>query len=115
MKTICVSIGHLPKLPSLRKASILRFWILFSVLNGPFIEAEHCIFRHEFGEVSLVPLEGALCSINNDRIHNEVTKLNQGAMIRLGKRHLFRFNHPGEAAMLREQLKGVSEKRETVK
>ena len=30
-----------------------------------------------------------------------------GAMIRLGKRHLFRFNHPGEAAKLREQLKGV--------
>lgn len=31
-----------------------------------------------------------------------------GSIIRLGRHHLFRFNHPGEAARLREELSGVS-------
>jgi len=32
-----------------------------------------------------------------------------GAIIRLGSSHLFRFNDPGEAARLRQEMKTVSE------
>ena len=32
-----------------------------------------------------------------------------GDVIRLGRRHVFRFNHPGEAAKLREQIQCVSD------
>lgn len=31
-----------------------------------------------------------------------------GSVIRLGRRHLFRFNHPGEVARMKEELKEVS-------
>jgi len=31
-----------------------------------------------------------------------------GAIIRLGSSHLFRFNNPGEAARLRQEMKDVS-------
>ena len=31
-----------------------------------------------------------------------------GAIVRLGRNHVFRFNHPREAARLREEMKGVS-------
>ncbi len=77
-----------------------------SVLNGQFVELEHCIVRHENNDVTLIPLQGALCSVGNVRIH-EPTRLNQGAIVRLGRNHVFRFNHPREAAKLREELKGV--------
>ena len=63
--------------------------------------------RHENNDVTLIPLQGALCSVGNVRIH-EPTRLNQGAIVRLGRNHVFRFNHPREAAKLREELKGVS-------
>ncbi|ELU07622.1 hypothetical protein CAPTEDRAFT_180938 [Capitella teleta] len=76
------------------------------VLSGKLIEAEHCIIRHVDGLVTLIPLDGALCSVNNVRIH-EPTKLQQGSIIRLGRGHLFRYNHPAEAARLREEMKNV--------
>ena len=53
--------------------------LFFSVLCGPQIEAEHCIFHHSNVEVQLIPLEGARCSVNNNRIH-EATKLSQGQL-----------------------------------
>ena len=51
--------------------------MVFAVLTGQFIELEHCLVRHSEGEVTLIPLQGALCSVGNVRIH-EPTKLNQG-------------------------------------
>jgi hypothetical protein len=48
-----------------------------AVLVGAYIEAEHCIIRHENGTVQLVPREGARCSINSVRVH-QPTRLNQG-------------------------------------
>lgn len=51
---------------------------LFSALLGPHIEAEHCVFTHTDGQVTLVPIQCALCSVNNVRIHTP-SKLTQGA------------------------------------
>jgi len=36
-----------------------------------------------------------------------------GAIIQLGSSHLFRFNNPGEAARLRQEMKDVSRKMST--
>ncbi|XP_015666556.1 kinesin-like protein KIF16B isoform X2 [Protobothrops mucrosquamatus] len=74
------------------------------VLHGLDLESEHCIFEHFNGTVHLIPLVGAQCSINGIQI-TEATQLNQGAVILLGRTNMFRFNHPKEAAKLREKRK----------
>ncbi|KAH0621857.1 hypothetical protein JD844_023533 [Phrynosoma platyrhinos] len=74
------------------------------VLHGLDLESEHCIFEHLNGTVNLIPLSGAQCSVNGIQIA-EVTQLNQGAVILLGRTNMFRFNHPKEAAKLREKRK----------
>ncbi|XP_026524275.1 kinesin-like protein KIF16B isoform X5 [Notechis scutatus] len=74
------------------------------VLHGLDLESEHCIFEHFNGTVHLIPLDGAQCSINGIQI-TEATQLNQGAVILLGRTNMFRFNHPKEAAKLREKRK----------
>ncbi|XP_042317739.1 kinesin-like protein KIF16B isoform X4 [Sceloporus undulatus] len=74
------------------------------VLHGLDLESEHCIFEHLNGTVNLIPLSGAQCSVNGIQIA-EATQLNQGAVILLGRTNMFRFNHPKEAAKLREKRK----------
>uniref|UniRef100_A0A3Q3IX78 Kinesin-like protein KIF16B n=1 Tax=Monopterus albus TaxID=43700 RepID=A0A3Q3IX78_MONAL len=74
------------------------------VLHGLGLESEHCMFENQNGTVTLVPLGGAQCSINGVQV-TEPSQLNQGAVILLGRTNMFRFNHPKEAAKLREKRK----------
>ncbi|XP_057557864.1 kinesin-like protein KIF16B isoform X3 [Hippopotamus amphibius kiboko] len=74
------------------------------VLHGLDLESEHCIFENVGGTVTLIPLSGSQCSVNGVQIA-EATHLNQGAVILLGRTNMFRFNHPKEAAKLREKRK----------
>ncbi|RXN01556.1 Kinesin-like protein KIF16B [Acipenser ruthenus] len=74
------------------------------VLHGLDLESEHCLFENLNGTVTLIPLNGAQCSVNGVQI-KEPTQLNQGAVILLGRTNMFRFNHPKEAAKLREKRK----------
>ncbi|XP_004697876.1 kinesin-like protein KIF16B isoform X2 [Echinops telfairi] len=74
------------------------------VLHGLDLESEHCIFENIGGTVTLIPLSGSQCSVNGVQIM-EATHLNQGAVILLGRTNMFRFNHPKEAATLREKRK----------
>ncbi|XP_075452182.1 kinesin-like protein KIF16B isoform X3 [Ascaphus truei] len=74
------------------------------VLHGLDLGSDHCIFENLNGTVTLIPLNGAQCSVNGIQIL-EPTQLNQGAVILLGRTNMFRFNHPKEAAKLREKRK----------
>ncbi|KAL2764021.1 kinesin-like protein KIF16B isoform 2 [Daubentonia madagascariensis] len=74
------------------------------VLHGLDLESEHCVFKNVGGTVTLIPLSGSQCSVNGVQIM-EATHLNQGAVILLGRTNMFRFNHPKEAAKLREKRK----------
>ncbi|XP_041071216.1 kinesin-like protein KIF16B isoform X2 [Carcharodon carcharias] len=74
------------------------------VLHGLDLESEHCIFENLNNKVTVIPLNGAQCSVNGNHIE-EATQLNQGAVILLGRTNMFRFNHPKEAAKLREKRK----------
>ncbi|XP_076983705.1 stAR-related lipid transfer protein 9 isoform X2 [Tamandua tetradactyla] len=70
------------------------------VLQGQWIERDHCTITSACGVVILQPGQGARCTVNG----REVTascRLTQGAVITLGKAQKFRFNHPAEAAFLR--------------
>ncbi|XP_041789230.1 kinesin-like protein KIF16B isoform X2 [Chelmon rostratus] len=74
------------------------------ILHGLDLESEHCMFENQNGKVTLVPLSGAQCSVNGVQV-TEPSQLNQGAVILLGRTNMFRFNHPKEAARLREKRK----------
>ncbi|XP_051000714.1 kinesin-like protein KIF16B isoform X8 [Acomys russatus] len=74
------------------------------VLHGLDLESEHCVFENAGGTVTLIPLSGSQCSVNGVQI-GDATQLNQGAVILLGRTNMFRFNHPKEAAKLREKRK----------
>ncbi|XP_044198196.1 kinesin-like protein KIF16B isoform X2 [Thunnus albacares] len=74
------------------------------ILHGLDLESEHCMFENKNGTVTLVPLGGAQCSVNGVQV-TEPSQLNQGAVILLGRTNMFRFNHPKEAAKLREKRK----------
>ncbi|KAK5865475.1 hypothetical protein PBY51_019743 [Eleginops maclovinus] len=74
------------------------------ILHGLDLESEHCMFENQNGKVTLVPLGGAQCSVNGVQV-TEQSQLNQGAVILLGRTNMFRFNHPKEAAKLREKRK----------
>ncbi|XP_028263088.1 kinesin-like protein KIF16B isoform X7 [Parambassis ranga] len=74
------------------------------ILHGLDLESEHCMFENQNGTVTLVPLGGAQCSVNGVQV-TEPSQLNQGAVILLGRTNMFRFNHPKEAARLREKRK----------
>ncbi|KAM8781397.1 stAR-related lipid transfer protein 9 isoform 2-T2 [Rhynchonycteris naso] len=72
------------------------------VLQGQWIERDHCTITSTCGVVILRPAQGAHCTVNG----REVTascRLTQGAVITLGKAQKFRFNHPAEAAVLRQR------------
>ncbi|ETE66895.1 StAR-related lipid transfer protein 9, partial [Ophiophagus hannah] len=81
---------------------ILSTGVVLYHLRGQGIEKDHCIVDNQHGIVTLRPLQGAHCVVN----HHEVTDsvhLSQGAVVVLGKTHKFRFNHPAEAALLRQR------------
>ena len=46
-------------------------------LEGSDIAGDHCVFVHEHGDVTLTPGGGALCRVDNVRVH-AATKLTQG-------------------------------------
>lgn len=71
------------------------------VLQGENILQDHCKIENKFGEVELQPSLGGLCTVNGQEV-KEVCRLSQGAIVVLGKCHRFRFNHPAEAAVLRQ-------------
>ncbi|XP_048455567.1 uncharacterized protein stard9 [Rhincodon typus] len=72
------------------------------VLQGPWVESEHCVIHNHNGIVTIEPIGGSQCSVNEvDVTHS--CRLFQGAVIVLGKVHKFRFNHPTEAAKLRQR------------
>ncbi|XP_051000425.1 stAR-related lipid transfer protein 9 isoform X2 [Acomys russatus] len=78
------------------------------VLQGQWIERDHCTITSTCGLVILQPTQGARCTVNG----REVTascRLTQGAIITLGKAQKFRFNHPAEAALLRHRRLKVAE------
>ncbi|XP_044291788.1 stAR-related lipid transfer protein 9 isoform X2 [Varanus komodoensis] len=77
------------------------------VLQGQWIERDHCVVDNQHGIVTLQPLQGAHCVVNGQEVTDSV-RLSQGALIILGKAHKFRFNHPAEAAILR-QRRSISE------
>ncbi|KPP79066.1 hypothetical protein Z043_101385, partial [Scleropages formosus] len=74
------------------------------LLHGLDLESEHCVFENLSGTVTLIPLNGAQCSVNGIHVVAPC-QLNQGAVILLGRTNMFRFNHPSEAAKLREKRK----------
>ncbi|KAM4607372.1 uncharacterized protein kif16bb isoform 2-T2 [Polymixia lowei] len=74
------------------------------VLHGPGVLNEHCVLENCAGTVGLIPQSGALCLVNGMEV-TRPCQLTQGAIIQLGKRTIFRFNHPTEAAKLREKRK----------
>uniref|UniRef100_A0A8C1TGN0 Kinesin-like protein KIF16B n=1 Tax=Cyprinus carpio TaxID=7962 RepID=A0A8C1TGN0_CYPCA len=74
------------------------------ILHGLGLESEHCLIENRNGTVTLIPLNDAQCSVNGVQI-TEPCPLNQGAVILLGRTNMFRFNHPKEAAKLREKRK----------
>ncbi|XP_041255942.1 stAR-related lipid transfer protein 9 isoform X1 [Onychostruthus taczanowskii] len=70
------------------------------VLQGQWIERNHCLIDNRCGIVTLRPGPGARCSVNGCEVAG-ACRLSQGALVVLGKSHKFRFNHPAEAAILR--------------
>ncbi|KAM4723759.1 uncharacterized protein stard9 isoform 2-T2 [Anableps anableps] len=73
------------------------------VLQG----SSRCEIENHGGVVTLRPLSGCVCLLN-DREVAEPCRLAQGTVITLAGVHKFRFNHPAEAAILRERRR-VSE------
>jgi len=56
---------------------LLLLSVRVSVLIGRDIEAVHCVIHYEMGQVTLAPVAGAMCYINNVHIY-EPTPLSQG-------------------------------------
>ncbi|XP_076464871.1 uncharacterized protein LOC143296707 isoform X2 [Babylonia areolata] len=71
------------------------------VLQGPGLQAEHCVIKHQDGQVTLHARHGAQCSLNGVML-NQPTALTQGDVLLLGKKNMFRFNNPAQAAKLRQ-------------
>ncbi|XP_069862012.1 stAR-related lipid transfer protein 9 isoform X1 [Dipodomys merriami] len=72
------------------------------VLQGQWIERDHCTITSACGVVILRPTQGARCTVNGREV-TAACRLTQGAVITLGKVHKFRFSHPAEAAVLRQR------------
>uniref|UniRef100_A0A663LKS4 StAR-related lipid transfer protein 9 n=1 Tax=Athene cunicularia TaxID=194338 RepID=A0A663LKS4_ATHCN len=72
------------------------------VLQGRWIERDHCMIDNNCGIVTLRPAQGAHCTVNGCEVTGSC-RLSQGALVVLGKSHKFRFNHPAEAAVLRQR------------
>ncbi|XP_039597727.1 stAR-related lipid transfer protein 9 isoform X1 [Polypterus senegalus] len=78
------------------------------VLQGSPSDEDYCEIVNECGVVSLKPCQKGHCAVNGHEV-TEPCRLAQGAVIVLGKKHTFRFNHPAEAAILRQRRRQVSE------
>ncbi|KFP80274.1 StAR-related lipid transfer protein 9, partial [Acanthisitta chloris] len=72
------------------------------VLQGQWIERNHCTIDNNCGIVTLQPVQGARCTVNGCEVTGSC-RLSQGALVVLGRSHKFRFNHPAEAAILRQR------------
>eukprot|EP00794_Sanderia_malayensis_P019956 gene19956-21910_t len=75
------------------------------ILHGPGIESQHCVIESIESSVTLHPIAED-CFINGSKI-KKATRLSQGAVVLLGKTNMFRFNHPAEAAKLRQKYASV--------
>ncbi|KAK3710528.1 hypothetical protein QZH41_009354, partial [Actinostola sp. cb2023] len=74
------------------------------VISGPTTNDQHCAFEYASkSKVMIDPFE-SLCYVNNTQV-SKPTRLFQGDVIILGQSNVFRFNHPREAAELREKRK----------
>lgn len=71
-------------------------------IQGPGIEAEHCLIFNEGGVVTLDPCDH-LCSLDGVQV-TVPTPLTQGYSLCLGKSYFFRFNHPEEASRMKSML-----------
>ncbi|XP_024864753.1 pleckstrin homology-like domain family B member 2 isoform X1 [Kryptolebias marmoratus] len=71
-------------------------------IQGPGVEAEHCLIINEGGVVTLDPC-GHLCSLDGAQV-TVPTPLTQGYSLCLGKSYHFRFNHPEEASRMKSML-----------
>ncbi|XP_078147459.1 pleckstrin homology-like domain family B member 2 isoform X2 [Centroberyx gerrardi] len=71
-------------------------------IQGPGIEAEHCLIVNQGGVVTLDPC-GHLCSLDGVQVAVP-TPLTQGYSLCLGKSYFFRFNHPEEASRMKSML-----------
>ncbi|XP_058232213.1 pleckstrin homology-like domain family B member 2 isoform X5 [Hemibagrus wyckioides] len=71
-------------------------------IQGPGIEAEHCVIENRGGVVTLDPC-GHLCSLDGAPVTTP-TQLTQGYSLCLGKSYFFRFNHPEEASRMKSML-----------
>ncbi|XP_071495658.1 uncharacterized protein [Diadema antillarum] len=76
------------------------------VLYGPDMEMEHALITNQNGRVILTPLGDSMCAVNGLDVTRPV-ELSQGAVIMLGRTNMFRFNHPAEAARLRERRASI--------
>ncbi|KAL0970777.1 hypothetical protein UPYG_G00247280 [Umbra pygmaea] len=81
-------------------------------LSGQFIKEQHCVFHSQTNQqgeviVTLEPLEGAETYVNGKQITDPLV-LKQGNRIVMGKNHVFRFTHPEQARLEREQLERCS-------
>ncbi|XP_071963313.1 uncharacterized protein [Antedon mediterranea] len=76
------------------------------VLCGPAIEQKHCTIENNGGTVTLCPCEGALSAVNGIDV-NQPIQLTQGAVVLFGKTNMYRFNHPAQAAKLRERRASI--------
>ncbi|XP_077470186.1 uncharacterized protein kif16bb [Stigmatopora argus] len=64
--------------------------------------ADYCVFENYAGTVTVIPHRDAMCSVNGTAV-TQPCQLTQGAIIHLGGKSILRFNHPTEAAYLREK------------
>ena len=72
-----------------------------TVLDGSDVLDEHCTIVNNDGLVTLHPIGDASIFVNGRQCSDRLG-LTQGDHIFIGSENLFRFNHPQEAARLRE-------------
>eukprot|EP01114_Cavostelium_apophysatum_P016487 TRINITY_DN4700_c0_g1_i4.p1 TRINITY_DN4700_c0_g1~~TRINITY_DN4700_c0_g1_i4.p1 ORF type:complete len:1712 (-),score=613.88 TRINITY_DN4700_c0_g1_i4:86-5185(-) len=76
-------------------------------LNGLSIAKEHCVVENKDGVVTIIPVIAPGSAppaifVNGSQI-TEPHRLTSGCRVVLGNNHIFRFNHPEEAAKARER------------
>ena len=71
-------------------------------LNGSNILPEHCIFENRNSRVTIIPRNGAHCYVNGILVESPM-EVKTGARVILGKYHVFRFQHPGQAREIRDK------------
>ncbi|CAG6017581.1 unnamed protein product [Menidia menidia] len=71
------------------------------VLHGAGLLREQCVLENCAGTVTLVPQDGAVCSVNGSVV-TDPQQLTQGSIIQLGKGVVLHFSHPAEVTHLRE-------------